>query len=617
MSTPLRRKRANSVIWGVLALVMVGLGGYGVTNFSQTVSSIGQVGSRPIGVNDYARAMRQEMNALSAQIGEPVGFDRAQQMGVDRQVLGTLVTWAAMEDEADKMGLSTGDAAIRDRITSAPIFRGTDGAFSRDIYNMWLQQQGMTEVEFEQMLRDEGARTILQGAVLTGVVAPPPAADRLTSWQGERRAFAYAELIGSDLGQPVGAPTDAQVQAWYDGHKDSYMRPETRQITYVWLSPDDVKAHVQVDEAALKQAYEARKSEYIVPERRKVARLVFPTVADAQAAKARYDAKTASFEDLVRERGLTPKDVDLGEVGHDDLGPAGDAVFAMTGPGITGPLDSPLGPALFALQGVLPGETTTFDEARPELNDIVALDRARRMIAEQSAKIEDNLASGASLADVAKETQDMTSGKIAYNAEAEGGLTGYEAFRKAAQEVTADSFPTLIQLDDGGVFAIQLDGIDPPSLKPLDQVKDQVIADWTEDETHRQLLALAEEQLALVQNGTTLEKLGLVTTHLTDFARNGHVQDADPAVAQAVFAMTAGETKVVDAAGKVWLVTLESVTPADPASAAYKASRDQVAAQLSQSMGRDVMDLYTRALQAATTVTIDQAALNAANNQLK
>jgi peptidyl-prolyl cis-trans isomerase D len=394
------------------------------------------------------------------------------------------------------------------------------------------------------------------------------------------------------------------------------MRPETRKITYVWLTPDSLKDQVQIDEATLKKAYDDRKAEFNIPEKRLVARLVYPTADEAKKAKARLDAHEVSFEDLVKERGLAIDNVDLGEVTVEELGAAGPAVFALKEPGVVGPLDSDLGPALFAMNGTLEAQITTFDEARADLRDEVALDRARRLVADKSGSIEDILASGATLADVAKEAG-MTLGHIDFNSESEGDISAYEAFRKAALAATPDGFPTLTALDDGGVFALQLDKIEPSVVKPLDEVRDQVVKDWTEDQTHKALLVLAPEQMAPLDNGVTLEKLGLVTTHLDDFARNGFLQDTEPAVAKTVFNMTAGTHQMIDANGKIYLVTLDALTPADLNSAAVKAQRDQIRQSLSQSIGRDVFDLYSKAVLSGMDVSMDQGAINAVNAQLQ
>ncbi len=616
MSTRLRKKRANSVIWTLLALVMLGLGGYGVTNFSSSVGEIGHVGNRKITVNEYARTMRREVQAFSAQIGQPVSFAQAQSLGIDRTVQAQIIAAATLENEAARLGLSVGDAEVRERLLGAAALQGIDGSFDRDAYTLFLKDQGLSEAEFEKNLRDEAARTLLQGAVLGGVSAPKSLTDRLTAWTAETRSFTFAQLIASDLTDPLPEPTDADLAAWHDSHPEAYMRPETRKITYVWLAPDDLIDTVEVDEAALQAAYEARKSEFVVPERRLVERLVYPTTEEAGAAKARLDAGEASFEDLARERGLSLADIDLGEMAKEDLGAAGEALFALTEPGIIGPVDSDLGPALFAMNGILEAQETTFEEARDDLRSEAAMDRARRQVAEDTGAIEDLLAGGASLADVARETG-MTLGQIDHNSESEGGLSAYEDFRKAAAELTAESFPVLTALKDGGVFAIQLDGIEPAVLRPLDEVREKVAADWTAEETRKRLVDLAGEQLAQLENGATLESLGLVTARYEDFARSGFVADAPADIAEQVFAMTAGSHKVIESEGKVYLLTLSAVTPADMSDPDVTAQRDQLQASLTQSISRDIFDMFTRAAQAEVGIVLNPQAIEAVNAQMQ
>lgn len=616
MSTSLRKKRANSVVWGLVALMMLGFGGYGVTSFSGGQTELGSVGERVISVNDYARTLKREIDAFSAQIGQPVGFAQAQSLGIDRTVLAQLVSTATLEAQAHQVGVSVGDAQVYEKLVSAPSLQGVDGTFSRDAYAQFLQSQGLSEAEFEQMLRDEAARTLLQGAILGGVRTPETLLARLTGWAAETRSFTMAELLPSDLAEPVAAPSDADLQGWYDAHTDAYMRPETRRITYVWLKPEAVVDQVEIDEDAVKAAYEQRRADFVVPERRLVSRLVFPTVEEAQAAKARLDAGEASFADLTTERGLTAEDIDIGETTREELGQAGDAVFALTEPGIAGPFESDLGPALYAMNGVLMGEETSFDEARDDLQAELALDRARRIVADRQDEIEDALASGATLADVAGDYA-MELGEIAYNSESEGGLVGYEAFRKVADALTPESFPTLEALDDGGVFALQLDGIDPAAPRPLDEVREQATVDWQADRTRQALADLAGADLAQLQNGVTLEGLGRVTTRYEDFARDGFVADAPADVGQQVFDMTAGDSRVIEAEGRVFLVTLRAVTPADMADPEVGTRRAQIGASLDQSMARDVFELFARAAQAQTGVKINQVAVDAVNAQMQ
>lgn len=616
MSSPLRsRKRGSTVIWGLMALLILGLGGFGARNFGGNVRALGSVGDREIDVRDYARALRRELQAASAQVGSTLSFEQAQALGIDRAVQGQVVATTALDDEAGRIGLSVGDAEVRRRLTGIAAFQGPDGSFDRDTYALALKQEGFGEREFEAKVRDEAARTVLQGAVLGATVAPEPLVGRLAAWVTETRDFTVAELIASDLAEPVPEPDAAALKAYYEAHPDDFTRPETRHITYVWLSPESLADQVQLDEAALRKSYDERIAEFVSPERRLVERLVFATEDEARAAKARLDAGEATMEDLAKDRGLALADLDLGEVTKEDLGAAGDAVFALTEPGVVGPLPSDLGPALFSMNAILAAQETTFEEARDDLAAEATTDQARRMIAEDQAGIEDLLASGATLEEVAKE-KGMELGTIDFAAGTEEGIAAYSAFRDAATSVKVEDFPTLGQLDDGGVFALRLDKIDPPALRPLEEVREDAVAGWQREETRRRLVALGGEIKAKLEAGTPLSATGLVTTRFEGFARNGFIADTPEEVATTVFRLAEGGAGVVESPSRVHLVSVTGVHAADAASEEVVRVREAVEAELGQSLAADMFQLFTQGVEARVGIRLDPAAINAVHAQM-
>ncbi|MEZ5867994.1 MAG: hypothetical protein R3D46_05870 [Defluviimonas denitrificans] len=50
-----------------MAMLILGLGGFGARNFGASNAAIGSVGDREIAMRDYARAVSREMQAASAQ----------------------------------------------------------------------------------------------------------------------------------------------------------------------------------------------------------------------------------------------------------------------------------------------------------------------------------------------------------------------------------------------------------------------------------------------------------------------------------------------------------------------------------------------------------------------
>ncbi|NOR30109.1 MAG: peptidylprolyl isomerase, partial [Sulfitobacter sp.] len=206
----------KTAVWMLMGLLILGLGGFGAVNLSGNVRTVGTVGDKEISVDNYARELQQQIRTIESQTGETMPFQQAQAIGLDRAVLQRLVRLRALDNEADQMGLSIGDENLRERIVEIPAFQGINGGFDREGYRFALQQSGLTEAEFEVSLREEAGRTLLQNAITGGVAMPDAYARTLVDYVGAKRSFTWAALNEVDLSEPVPAPTDAQLQTYYD-----------------------------------------------------------------------------------------------------------------------------------------------------------------------------------------------------------------------------------------------------------------------------------------------------------------------------------------------------------------------------------------------------------------
>ena len=253
-----KSKGANIVVWTLMVLLIAGLGGFGVTNYGSGVSAIGSVGDRPLKMTDYARALRAEATSMSGQIGKQLTVQEAISFGLDQKVRQTLITFAALDNENDRIGVSVGDARVATEVTSNAAFSGTAGKFDAETYKFTLQRNGLNESEFENALRDEMARSLLQGAVTGGFAAPAPLTDTLYNFVAERRGLTILRLAEADLAAPLPEPTEAELTAFYDKNIARFTSPEAKRITYAVLLPETLAATMPVDETALRALYDER-----------------------------------------------------------------------------------------------------------------------------------------------------------------------------------------------------------------------------------------------------------------------------------------------------------------------------------------------------------------------
>ena len=583
---------SKTFVWIIIGLAMLGLGGFGASNLSGTIRTIGTVGDKHIDVGEYARQLGQEIRAVEAQTGEQLPFSRAQEIGLDQAVLGRLISERALDHEAAVLGLSIGDEALRDQIVDIPAFQGISGSFDREAYTFSLERNGTSESEFETRLREETARTLLQGAMISGVVMPSSYVSTLLDYIGETRDFTWARLASADLDAPLETASDEQLKTYFAENTADFMLPETKRLTYVQLSPDALIESIDIPEEDLRAEFEARVNQYKTPERRLVERLVYLDEEEANRAAAALEVAGTTFETLVDERGLALADIDLGDVDRLSLDAAGETVFAANVGDVVGPLDTDLGPALFRVNGVLPAQVTTFDEAKPELQEILATDRARRFVSTMAQDFDDLLAGGATLEELADET-DLEIGSIEWFDGNGNGIGAYVAFADAARVVTEEDFPQIENLEDGGVFALRLDEVLPVRPPEFEQAREQITASWENNQVESRLNEQAATLVPQLQSGTDFAGLGLTATEESDQTRTGFVAGTPPSFMEDVFKMNIGDVSVVDSFGTVLVVRLDAINPTEENENADALSA-QLQAQIEQSLARDLYNIYSR-----------------------
>ena len=589
--------------WILLGFLFLGLAGFGAANLGGSVQSIGAVGDRDIPVTTYARALQNELRATEAQFGQQLSMQQAQAFGITNRVLSRVVIETALDLEAEGIALSVDDAAVAKDLNNIQAFKGPDGQFSRENYRFSLKNAGYSETEFEESVRTESARTILQAAIIAGNTMPSTAIDTVLDYLTETRNITLTTLTADDLTQTIADPDLAALETYYKDNIAAYTLPERKQITYAILTPDMVLDQVDLSDDALRAAYDARRDEFNQPERRLVERLVFLDADQARAKLAEIDAGTTDFETVVADRGLALADIDIGDVTMSELGEASAGVFAANLDQVVGPFDTDLGPALFRVNGILVADVVTFDEARDQLFDELATESARRMIDAKSTEIDDAMAAGATLEDLEKEFG-MRVDVVMYHDGTDAEVAGYPNFRAVASAVQDGDFPTVEPLNDGGIFSVRLDGIEPPAPMPLDEVMDQVSADWRTAQTRAALEAFANDAIA---SGAVAGS----STSLHDLKRTDVGAVATAEILAAAFELSVGDKTVLMQNDNAVIVQLDAINKGDRDSDDTKALRANIEQQFGASLADDLFNVFATQIQQSAGISLNQQAINA------
>ena len=612
MTSTKRSKKNNVFGWIIIILLILGLGAFGFTDVltGGSASSVARVGKTDVTVTEYRIAFENRVNAIQRQFGIRVDPDMAQRQGIDQQVLGELLRAAALEDEAATLGLSMPDEVVQRAILDTPGLENAAGEFDAASYEFFLRQRGLNAARFEAIVRDQETIAAVGQLVAAGAVLPPVAADTLLSYLGEERDIDWV-LVPAE---PVEgeAPDEAALQAYLDANPDSFRRPEQRVITFARLTPDMLAAGMSFEDDVLRAEYESDLAEFQVPERRILDTLAFADTAAAEAARAAIEAGETTLADLAEERGLGAGDISLGLVTATDLPRAArDAVFAATETGIVGPVETDLGPALYAVNAILPASETSFEDAREAVRERLALAEAEQQVIEESFRVEELIAGGATLEQIAEET--------AYEigtATVEQGQTG-----TVPAEVIAEAFASEIgadrdQIEAGALsfYAVRVDEIVDPALPPLDEIRAEVAEALADSAAREAALARAQDLQALLADGLTLatlaEREGLDLQQDTGLTRDADAGILPAATVAELFEAEPGQTLIVEDEAGALLVSLAAIRPYDLEDEAAATLRTLFIEQTRTDVEGDMIGYFSNAIADERGITVNQAVLD-------
>ena len=619
MAKALQASPKNKVAWVLIILLILGLAGFGIGGFSTSVRAVGSVGDQEITVDEYVRALQQRIAGYSQQFGTNLTTDQAIRFGIDREVLESLFLRASVDNEANRVGLSVSDETVLERLYSMPEFFGTDEKFDRASYEFLLERSGLTEAELDKQIRDEETRNILAASVSGGFASSRTYQKRMVEYRFSTRDITWTTLGTDQLPDTVPEPTTGQMQEFHDGNPELFTRPELKELTYVSVTPGMLADQSDIAEDAVRAEYQNRIDIYHVPERRNVNRLVFPDRQQAEQARARLDGDEISFDGLLAERGIQLADTELGDVSSSDIGSeAAGLLFATDDVGIFGPVNSSLGPAIFRVNAALAGRLTSFEQARDELVAALVEEEGRNLIAENVVHYEDLLAGGASLEELAADT-DFELSSITYDGSGGEGVAGQPVFQAAVSALGKEDiggFPELADLPDGGLFAVRLENIVPSALQPFDEVTEEVTAAWRQDKAEQLLRDHADDLRSRLVSGSTFEELGLDAALNQGIRRTGNLAGAPPGMVQDLFELKVGDMAVSGEGGLLAIVRLEATSPADLDSEEVKAAMDVLALRSELGTGADAYQLYSRFLQEETGIDLDHATIDSIHAQL-
>lgn len=602
---------ASFAVWGIGDIFQIGI---------RSDAPI-EVGPVQIGPAELQNEYRRQFSQLQARYGGSLDTETANALGLDDRVVNDVVARTLVAVYADRTGMRVDDDTVRRAIQNDPVFRNEAGQFDRGRFDAWLRQTGMSEAALVARLRNDIARTQLTASLVAGIQVPTTLVNAVHDYRSEARVAETLRIAAADM-TGIAEPDEDDLAAFHQENADRYQAPERRAVTVVRLSPEALADEISVPEDEIAAAFESRKAEFDQPERRQLEQIVF---ADELTAKgAAEEARSGvDFAEIAR-KATGGEPIDLGTV--DKQGLAGlfpqlaDAAFAVPEGGISDPIETALGWHVVRVLSVEPAREATLAGHRDQIARDLALQQATDSIVSIANQFEDELAGGATLEEAASKLDlDVVQipGLDAQGKDAEGATVpaaeAEPSLAATAFETAEGELSPLTDAADGGYYMLRVDAVTPAAIRPLEEVRDRVRADWMAAQRAK---AAEERAAALVERLEGGASMAEIATELGQEVKTSGALTRDGSDAAAwldsgavakLFTLEQGGVAAAPAGDDQVIMRLAEIR--QPAPTDQPAVISQINDSLRGAMAADLVNGFMAAVQQEIPVSIDQASI--------
>jgi len=289
------------------------------------------------------------------------------------------------------------------------------------------------------------------------------------------------------------------------------------------------------------------------------------------------------------------------------------AVFAATPDTVLPPVKGALGWYVLKVTAAISGSAKSFDDVKAELRNRLLAEKATDLMYDRANKIDNLLGNGTPFDQLPGDlglvgvegTMDQQGNTAAGTpAPIPGPPALREAIVTAAFKVQKGDLPQLTEVQTPSVggsayYALTVEDIIPPAVKPYSAVTAQVTADWTADQKRHAAEVKAAKLFTALKGGRSLADVaavaGVPVTHTPLATRDNAAQQMPPALAEILFTLKPGEpTMVATPSAFVVAVPAKIDVPKvadDPGG--FKQVRDAVAG----SIGNDIVTIFATAVR--------------------
>jgi peptidyl-prolyl cis-trans isomerase D len=562
---------------------------------------IASVEGDSITATEFRRTYTAQIEAYRATYGASMSEELLRQLGIEQQIVQQMVDERAALAEAARLDIEVSDQEVRQRIMSFPAFL-ENGAFIGEVRYLQLlraQRPPTSPAEFESAIRRQLTIDKLRASLTDWLSIPDKDVDAEYRRRNDKVKVALVAFTADTFKGQI-SPTDAEVTAYFEAHKDDFKIPEKRKVRFVLIDVDAIRKSITIPPADVEKAYNDNIAQYQVPEQVRASHILLKTEgkddaavkAAAEKILAEAKAPNADFAELAKK--YSEDDSNSATGGDLDYFPRGrmvaefdQAAFALQPGQLSDLVKTQFGYHIIKVTDRKPASTQTLDEVRPQITEQLSYERATQQAGDLSQKLAGQVSKPEDLDKIAKENNlTVQESNLFARDEAVVPLGPAPEAAAKAFEMKEGEAAGPIRTPRGFVFESFLQKQDPyvPNLEEVkDRVKDTVTTEKAKELSKQKAVEIGATLKTAADFEKTAAAAGLHVATSELIVRGTPLPEigAAPAVEDAAFGMAVNEVSnpIATDQGSVVIKVLEKQEiPADQLALARDKFRDELLA---------------------------------------
>jgi peptidyl-prolyl cis-trans isomerase D len=560
------------IIKVVLAAVVIAFVGsifldWGWQRSSRPDTHVATVGSEDISLREFQLAYNDVAEFYRRRYQDRFTEDLARALNLKQQTLDTLVQRKLLLHEAKRQGLMVTDAELIERVQSYPDFQ-VNGAFDRTRYLQVLRLSRLTPGDFEQNQREGLLLAKLENLVKDAVQVTENEVKAAFVHDKEQLNVEYIRIDPAQF-IPQVEVSEVDLSTYYQEHPEGFRRPEQVRLAYVIVDPGSFAAQVEITDERLALSYAEHKEEFRQEEQVRARHILFKLAQQGEAeeeARVRTEVEAAlkrirAGEDFAAVASQISQDPasaqqggDLGFFKRGEMVKSFEDVAFELKPGmVSEPVRTDFGYHLIKVEEVQEAGYRPLEVVWDELRARLAREEARGLAEAQAQAVHDAMVAAGGDWYTAVRALELSPQETPFIAHGQpvDGIENAAAFTRAAFALQDGEVGRPIPIGNHHIVMKLLERR-PPSLPPLEEIKDTVRETVVRERSQTLARQKADEWLTEVKAGKSLGELAQALHIQTEqtglFSRNSVLPKLGPAPGfiKEVFRMSAGEMRVVD-----------------------------------------------------------------------